>query len=101
MTVTFKYIPVLIVTVLALLFSSCNNNNNNNDDNNDITSGSDTASVDVKGKEISAQNVFNSIPARAEIITLIGESKIEYNPDFLNNPEVASKYSLENSRALN
>src|ERR1700745_2169343 len=55
----------------------------------------------IDNTQISAQNVFNSIPARAEIVRLIGESKIEYDPSFLNNPDVAAKYSLENSRALN
>lgn len=56
----------------------------------------------LKDKEmISAQNVFNSIPARADIINLISQDKIEYDAEFLNNPDNASKYALENSRALN
>jgi hypothetical protein len=96
---TFKHISVLSVTVLTLSLSSCGSNDSH-DENNDITT-TDPSNKAVDGKEISAQNVFNSIPARAEIINLIGESKVEYNPDLLNNPEVASKYSLENSRALN
>jgi len=60
-----------------------------------------TTSEALDNKQISAQNVFNSIPARAEIIRLISESKIEYNSDYLSNPDNASKFSLENSRALN
>ena len=98
MACVFKHTSIITLAIFAFVFTSCGGDKP--DDNNDITT-SDTSSVNITGKAISAQNVFNSIPARAEIITLIGDSKIEYNPDFLNNPEVASKYSLENSRALN
>jgi len=86
-----------IVISSALAFSFCKGEKPD-DGTEDSTTG--TSNV-IDNKQISAQNVFNSIPARAEIVRLIGESKIEYDPSYLNNPDVASKYSLENSRALN
>lgn len=91
----FSYLFTIISFVV--IFSACNGEKP--DDNNDETTGETTTVID--NTQISAQNVFNSIPARAEIVRLIGESKIEYDPSYLNNPDVASKYSLENSRALN
>ncbi len=69
------------------------------DENEDDISHTPTEVID--NASISAQNVFNSIPARVEIIKLIAESKIDYNADYLSNPDNASKFSLENSRALN
>ena len=91
-----KLFYLFIVSTSLLVFSFCKGEKP--DDNDDETTG--TSSF-IDNKQISAQNVFNSIPARAEIVRLIGESKIDYDPSYLNNPDVASKYSLENSRALN
>lgn len=90
-----KHIAFILLLTGALSLQFCKNNNDEADDVENTTSGS------LDNKQISAQNVFNSIPARAEIIRLISESKIEYNSDYLSNPDNASKYSLENSRALN
>lgn len=89
------YISAAIIPLL--FFSFCKGEKP--DETTDETTTSSGSSID--NKQISAQNVFNSIPARAEIVRLIGESKIDYDPSFLNNPDVAAKYSLENSRALN
>src|SRR5688572_18240997 len=88
---------LVIVSACLVVFSFCK------DEKPDDTTveGTTGSSNFIDDKQISAQNVFNSIPARAEIVRLIGESKIEYDPSYLNNPDVASKYSLENSRALN
>jgi hypothetical protein len=94
----FKQLSLIIYLVSFTLLTSCKGDK---DDTSDITEEASTTSGVIDNKQISAQNVFNSIPARAEIIRLISESKIEYNPDLLNSPDVASKYSLENSRALN
>ncbi len=81
-----------------VLFSFCNSA----DKTDDTTDVHDTSTDNVIDKEqISAQNIFNSIPARAEIMRLIGDSKLEYDPAYLNNPDLSAKYSLENSRALN
>lgn len=78
--------------------SGCKNSEKADENQEDVAVEDDKLS----DKEmISAQNVFNSIPARADIINLISQDKIEYNPEFLNNPDNAAKYALENSRALN
>jgi hypothetical protein len=95
---SLKKLFLLLVPVVMISFSSCKEEKSD-DSSEDGTTGSSSNLTD--NKQISAQNVFNSIPARAEIVKLIGESKIDYDPDYLNNPDVASKYSLENSRALN
>jgi len=88
----------VLITSLALFFSSCKNAEKTEETEEDVATGI-TSLTD--NEQISAQNVFNSIPARADIINLISQDRIEYNPDYLNNPDVASKYALENSRALN
>lgn len=88
---------LFIIVSSVLIFSFCKGEKPD-DTGEETTTGSSNV---IDNKQISAQNVFNSIPARAEIVKLIGESKIEYDPIYLNNPDVASKYSLENSRALN
>ena len=94
---TKQIVYLFIATSSVLIFSFCKGEKPD-ETAEDITTG--TTNV-IDNKQISAQNVFNSIPARAEIVKLIGESKIEYDPNYLGNPDVASKYSLENSRALN
>ncbi len=94
---TNKLFYLFIATASLLVFSFCKGEKPDDTTEESTTGGS----TSIDNKQISAQNVFNSIPARAEIVKLIGESKIEYDPSYLNNPDVASKYSLENSRALN
>ena len=88
-----------LLMLFALIFCSCRNSQKSDEETTEVDSTSSNALYD--SKQISAQNVFNSIPARADILNLISEDKIEYDPDFLNNPDFASKYALENSRALN
>ena len=65
-----------------------------------ITDDSDTKKA-VTETKLNAQNVFNSVPDRVQIIKLIDENKIEYNGDLLNNPNSVSKYSMEFYRAVN
>ncbi len=93
-----KYLIYLFIACSSLVVFSFCKGEKPDDNTEETTTG--TSNV-IDNKQISAQNVFNSIPARAEIVRLIGESKIDYDPSYLNNPDVASKYSLENSRALN
>jgi hypothetical protein len=89
---------LFIASSSLLVFSFCKGEKPDDTTGEETTTGSTSV---IDNKQISAQNVFNSIPARAEIVRLIGESKIDYDPSYLNNPDVAAKYSLENSRALN
>lgn len=98
MTGILKHFSFLSCIIALMFFSSCSNSEKT-DETTEVTETPVTPIID--GEQISAQNVFNSIPARVEIMKLIGESKLEYNPDYLNSPDKASKYSLENSRALN
>lgn len=65
------------------------------------TSDEVAANAAIDSQKISAQNVFNAITERSVIIDLIQKSGAEYNPTILNNPDDASKYSLESSRAIN
>ena len=51
--------------------------------------------------KFNAQNVFNSLPDRTIILKLIEESKLEYNPDLLNNPTSVNNYALEAVKAVN
>ena len=97
MVCTFRHTSVFILAFSAILFFSCSNVK----PDDGIELAPDTTQTNITNTELNAQKVFNSIPARADITALISESKVEYNPDLLNNPDLASKYSLENSRALN
>ena len=51
--------------------------------------------------KFNAQNVFNSLPDRTIILKLIEESKLEYDPDLLNNPTSVNNYALEAVKAVN
>ena len=55
----------------------------------------------VTETKLNAQNVFNSIPDRVQILKLIEENKIEYNGDILNNPKSYKKYTIEFYKAAN
>jgi hypothetical protein len=55
----------------------------------------------IKESKFNAQNVFNTLPDRKVVMKLIEENKIEYNPDLLNDPTRAGKYTVELSKAVN
>lgn len=55
----------------------------------------------LDSQKISAQNVFNSLPGRNEIISLTEKAQAQYNAETLNNPENIKYYTLESSMALN
>lgn len=61
----------------------------------------DSTKQAVQETKLNAQNVFNSMPDRKEILKLIEEQKIEYNADFLNDPNSVSKYTIEFTKAVN
>lgn len=91
--------PSCIMAFSLLMISSCGTKSDDNlsDENISVESSS------IDSAKISAQNVFNSIPPRTEILKLISEAKSEYDYTILSNPdpEVVNKYSMENIRALN
>jgi hypothetical protein len=87
----------LLISTSLLLISSCDG-----DKQDDLeTSVEETSSVGVDSQKISAQNVFNTIPAREKILELTKLANAEYNVQLLNNPDDVSRYLLESSRALN
>lgn len=87
-----------ISACVVLVLSSCGNNKQ--EDIDDSTS-EDQPAVALDSQKISAQNVFNAVPARTVIIKLVQEAQAQYNPVILNNPDDVNKYSTESSKALN
>lgn len=89
-----KILPLFIIC----FFVACNNTNKTDDiDSDDI----ETSSVGIDSQQVSAQNVFNTLISRDEIVKLITQANAEYDPSLLNNPDAVSNYALENIRALN
>lgn len=88
----------LLIVAFASVCFACGNNkteeteeiNTDNETNNQLDS-----------QKISAQNIFNAIPGRTEIINLTQQAQAEYNAMVLNDPAEVNKYSLESSKALN
>lgn len=91
--VSFK----IIIAAFALSLASCGNGEKQ-DDNIVVDENTKQA---VQETKLNAQNVFNSMPDRQIILKLIDDNKIEYNPDFLNDPNSVSKYTVEFYKAAN
>jgi hypothetical protein len=85
----------LIVSVVVFTFCK---NAEKTDDNIVVD---DNTKQAVQETKLNAQNVFNSMPDRNLILKLIEENKIEYDPQFLNDPNSVSKYSIEFYKAVN
>lgn len=88
-----------IVATAIFVFSACGNTGKQDDLETDPEEVNNETGLD--SQKISAQNVFNAIPGRAEIINLTTQAKAEYNAEVLNNPDNVNAYSLESSQALN
>lgn len=73
----------------------------NTEKSEDIILADDSTIEAVKETKFNAEHVFNSLPERKLVLGLISENKIEYNPDFLNDPNSVNKYTLEFSKAIN
>lgn len=91
--VSFK----IVLLVLTISFVSCKNGEKA-DENIVIDENTKQA---VQETKLNAQNVFNSMPDRQIILKLIDDNKIEYNPDFLNDPNSVSRYTIEFYKAAN
>ena len=87
---------LFIISVL-FLFSSCGGNKAGDLDDTD----GETSELKLDSQKISAQNVFNALPARAIIMNLITKAQVEYNAAVLNDPNNVNKYTIESSKALN
>lgn len=57
--------------------------------------------VSSKQVNFNAQNVFNTLPDKKLVLELIDKNNLEYNPDFLNDPNFVNKYTLEFFKAIN
>ncbi len=91
--VSFK----IVLLSLTIALASCGNGEKQ-DDNIVVDENTKQA---VQETKLNAQNVFNSMPDRQIILKLIDDNKIEYNPDFLNDPNSVSKYTIEFYKAAN
>ena len=92
-----KIINLFIPLILTLVFSSYKDK----EKANDTVDPDDSTKQAVQETRLNAQNVFNSMPDRKEILKLIDENKIEYNPDHLNDPNLVDKYTVESAKAAN
>lgn len=92
-----KIIKLSCLFVLVITFSFCKDSEKVDET---LVDDQNTKAAVLETK-LNAQNVFNSMPDRKEILKLIDEHKIEYNSDFLNDPKLVSKYTLESSKAAN
>jgi hypothetical protein len=92
-----KYLYKLILIFPLVFFMACEAE----EKTEEIITEAETIKPTVMESKFNAQNVFNSLPDRKIIIKLIEENKLEYNPDFLNDPSSVSKYSTEAFKAIN
>jgi hypothetical protein len=92
-----KTLKLFFFLCLAMLVYRCGNS----EKVDDIKEENDSTKMAVMETKLNAQNVFNSMPNRQEILKLIEENKIEYNADLLNDPNQVRKYSLESVKAAN
>jgi len=92
-----KLIRLYIPLALALVFSFCTSHEKTDEN---IVEDESTKQAVLETK-LNAQNVFNSMPDRGEILKLIDDQKIEYNADLLNDPNNVNKYNIEFSKAVN
>lgn len=86
-----------ISSVLSLLLFSCGGS----EKQEEALDAVDSTKIAVEETKLNAQNVFNSMPDRKEILTLIENHTIEYNADLLNNPQFLDKYTVESVKAAN
>lgn len=92
-------IKLVSIFSLSLFLFSCGNENI--DDIDEIPAEENTTTTATDTHKVSAQNVFNTLPNRQIVLDIITESKVEYDPNLLNNPDDVAKYSTETSKALN
>ncbi len=87
----------IVTATVSLLMSACGSGKHDDDDDDTV----EIVDMGLDSQKISAQNVFNALPARDKIISLTAEAGAEYNPMILNDPSSVNRYSLESSKALN
>jgi hypothetical protein len=93
----FRFLYISLIGTLLLLFWSCSNT-----EKPEETVLEDSPEIEtIDETKFNAEHVFKSLPERTLVLRMIDDSKIEYNPDFLNDPNSVNKYSLEFFKAIN
>lgn len=85
------------VILSSALFYSCSEG----EKVDDLVEDEQQTSVESKQVAFSAQNVFNTLPDKELVLSLIEKNNLEYNPDFLNDPNSVTKYNIEFFKAVN
>lgn len=85
-----------LLLVLTLTVLSCGNNADK-----DEFEMEDELSITEGESKISVQQIFNTLPDRKLVLGLIEENQLQYNPDYLNDPMILNKYTVEFFKALN
>jgi len=88
---------LLIAVVLSVMLFACSSSKN---DDENFSETSETNKV-VEQQQISAQNVFTSIPGPDELSNLIQQTNLDYDASLLNDPEALKKYTSDNFKAIN
>lgn len=92
-----KELAKLLLFTMTLLLFSCGGT----EKTEDIISEDETSETSSDESKFNAQNVFNTVPDRDLVMKLISENRLEYDPDFLNNPQAVNNYVLEAVKAVN
>jgi hypothetical protein len=91
------YYAFLLFILSSVLFYSCSEG----EKNEDLVEEEQHTAAESKQVAFSAQNVFNTLPDKELVLSLIEKNNLEYNPDFLNDPNSVTKYNIEFFKAIN
>jgi hypothetical protein len=86
-----------LTVLMFVLFSSCGRS----EKNEDLILSEEEAAPAMEESGFNAQNVFNSLPDKNQVMSLIEANRIEYNPDLLNDPNSVKRYAIEFFKAVN
>jgi len=87
----------ILITAITAILCSCNGSKTDTV----VEIEDDAPVVKIDSQKISAQNVFNALPGRNDVINLTTKAQAEYNSTVLNDPQNVNKYTVESSKALN
>ncbi|MGE0567185.1 MAG: hypothetical protein AB7O73_04490 [Bacteroidia bacterium] len=88
----------LISLATLLIIQNCTSESK---DSTEIDDTIDSTNQAVERTKLSAQNVFNSLPDRKEILKLVDDNRLEYDTEILNDPTNLKNYNTETFIALN
>jgi len=93
------YLSAILVLLIYLFLPSCENNAEKTEEVDEINDS--TTAIAVEKTKLSAQNVFNSLPDRSELLKLVAENRLDYDTEILNQPDNVKNYNTELYIALN